>query len=606
MIFPRSRLHSESLLFGFLCIQKVALSSPIKIEDWQGLRQQLNGNLQPARPLAYPCFSQPGSSDDDNDTKGTSSACTTVRDAYLNASYRTSIYPGFFHTYNEGCISNATDQCLLSSDDPSAPVSGTCYQGLVSDYYIEVKEARDVETAFDFARRTGVALSLKASGHDYLGRSSIKGSLALWTRRLKEMTYHASFQKTTGNGTSSTVQAITLGAGVNLDEAYAFADQKNITLIGGSSSTVTVSGGWTLFGGHSVLSPRYGLGVDRVLEYNIVTPDGIYRTANARQNSDLFWALRGAGGAAFGVVLSTIIQVEPAMPLTVATISFPASPSNQLPFLELLINQSVSWAAEGWGGPLGSSYAALVHPGLLDLNATARTFSIIADYARSQQRPQPPSNISGSSSSAAPSSIELLHFPTWRAFYDAIIAPSNNPGIGQANLANFRVVRKRMQTTPSGRASLTALFSFFIARGLQPQILQTPPHLYHNDEPSSTSVHPAWRDSFWMVGVSLQHAWDASEAERKANATLLQTVSKEMVAAAPDGAHYPNEADPWLDGWQREFWGEENYERLMRVKKKYDPQGLIGCWKCVGFEEADGKRRGGADFECWRAFEGLA
>ncbi|KAI4158640.1 MAG: hypothetical protein L6R39_000495 [Caloplaca ligustica] len=594
---------SQLLLCTLLFLKSVAFPSANNAspQDWQRLKRQLNGNLQPARPLAYSCFPHAGSSDDTAHTP----ACTTVQENYLNASYRSSLYPGFFHTYNDGCVSNATDRCLLSPDDPSAQVEGTCSQGLVSDYYIEIESAQDVQTAFDFARHTGVALSLKASGHDYLGRSSIKGSLALWTRTLKEMTYHASFS--TGNR-SSVVQAVTLGAGVNLDEAYTFADQNNVTLIGGSSSTVTVSGGWTLFGGHSVLSPLYGMGVDRVLEFTIVTPDGILRTANAQENTRLFWALRGAGGAAFGVVLSTTIKVEPAMPLTVATISFPPSPTNQLPFLELLINESVSWAAEGWGGPLGSSYAALVHPGLLDLNATARTFSTIAEYARGQQQPQQPSNVSsstgnsnGTASSTAPS-INFLHFPTWRTFYEAIIEPSGNPGVGQTNFVDFRVMRKRMQTTSSGRKSLSALFRSLLAKGLQPQILQTPPHLYPNEQ-GSTSVHPAWRDSFWMVGTSLQYAWNASEAESQGNATLLQQVSKEMVAAAPDGAHYPNEADPWLDEWQKEFWGE-NYARLMQVKKEYDPQGLIGCWKCVGYEAQS--KRGGEDFSCWQAFEGLA
>lgn len=63
-------------------------------------------------------------------------------------------------------------------------------------------------------------------------------------------------------------------------------------------------------GGHSVLSPVYGLGVDRVLQYKIVTPDGQLRTANECQNSDLFWALRGGGGGTFGVVLEATHKAE--------------------------------------------------------------------------------------------------------------------------------------------------------------------------------------------------------------------------------------------------------------------------------------------------------
>ena len=511
--------------------------------DWQSLKQQLNDNLQPAHPLAFPCF--PGA--DGQNTTGVASACVEVQDNYLNASYRTSVYHGFFHTYNDGCVSNATEQCLLSPDEPSAAVSRSCYQGVVSDHYVEIRDAKDVQTAFAFARRTGVTLSIKASGHDYLGRSSIKGSLALWTRNLKQTTYHPSFrpQNVTGKNPPG-VQAVTLGAGINFDEAYVFADKINVTLVGGSSPTVAISGGWGLFGGHSVLSPLYGMGADRVLEFTLVTPDGILRTANAYTNPDLFWALRGAGGAAFGVVLSTTIKVEPAMPLTLAEISFPATASNQLPFLELLVNQSVSWAAKGWGGPLGTTYTALVHPGLLDLNATARTFSPVADYARRQQQPN-------SSSSTAPS-ISFTHFPNWYAFYKTVIAPTGTTGIAQPNFANFCVMPKRLQLTSGGRKSLMTFFQSLLDANLQPQILQTPPNLYPY-EPGSTSVHPAWRDSYWMVGTGLQYAWNASDAERKAKATLLQQVSKDAFAAAPDGANYPNEADPWLPEWQNAFWG---------------------------------------------------
>ena len=569
--FPRFLLLSSLLSF---------VNSAPSVNDWNSLQQQLNGNLQSAHPLAYPCFPHP----DGQNTTDLAAERVEVQENFLNASYRTSVYQGFFHTYNDGCVSNATDQCLLSPDDPFAAISGTCTQGLVSEYYIEVRGASDVQTAFAFAKRTGVALSIKASGHDYLGRSSINGSLALWTRNLKQMTFHPSFQPSgTQNNNPSGVQAITLGAGVNLDEVYFFADQNNVTFIGGSSPTVTAAGGWSLFGGHSVLSPLYGLGADRVLEITVVTPDGVLRTANRYTNPDLFWALRGAGGGAFGVVLSMTVKVEPAMPLTLAEILFDATPSNQLPFLELLIDQSVTWAADGWGGPMGSSYVALVHPGTLDLNDTAHTFSAVAEYAQRQQN--------GSSAS-----INYLHFPTWYSFYKAVIAPSGAPGIGQPNFVHLKVMPKSAQLTASGRQGLVAYFKSLLDADLQLQILQTPPNLYEY-EAGSTSVHSAWRDSFWMVGPSLQYAWNASEVERKGNATLLQQVSKE----APGGAVYPNESSPWVEDWESAYWGN-GYARLLEVKKKYDPSGLINCWKCVGFQEGI---RTDEEFGCWEAYAGL-
>ena len=68
-------------------------------------------------------------------------------------------------------------------------------------------------------------------------------------------------------------------------------------------------------GGYSLLSPVYGLAVDRVVQIKVVTPDGRFRTANECQDADLFWALRGGGGNAFGIVTELAVRVEPQLTL---------------------------------------------------------------------------------------------------------------------------------------------------------------------------------------------------------------------------------------------------------------------------------------------------
>lgn len=83
---------------------------------------------------------------------------------------------------------------------------------------------------------------------------------------------------------------LTIRNGVSSDEATAFATEHNSTLLFGSSPTVSVSGGWILGAGYNVLPPVYGSGIDRLIRFTIVTPDGILRTTNAFQNTDLFWA----------------------------------------------------------------------------------------------------------------------------------------------------------------------------------------------------------------------------------------------------------------------------------------------------------------------------
>lgn len=47
---------------------------------------------------------------------------------------------------------------------------------------VEIKTAADVQSAFEFARETGTLLSIKNTGHDFIGRSVLKNSLALYVR----------------------------------------------------------------------------------------------------------------------------------------------------------------------------------------------------------------------------------------------------------------------------------------------------------------------------------------------------------------------------------------------------------------------------------------
>ncbi|KAK2051001.1 FAD-binding domain-containing protein [Colletotrichum caudatum] len=546
--------------------------------DWQTLNDAVRGRLFTAEPLGRPCFSVFNGDDVEPDEV----QCAVVEAKYRNGTIGTDSYANFLHTYNEACASNVTDQCIPPIDDSGAgSVPGQCNQGSISERYITVADAEDVQAALDFARRTGMTLSVKASGHDYTARSSRKGSLALWTRKLDSLEYVPSF--TPFGSSAPPVQAVKIGAGVNLGEAYEFADRHNATFIGGSSATVTAAGGYTLFGGHGVLTPIYGMGSDRVLEFRIVTPDGELRTANEATNPDLFWALRGAGGAAFGVVLDATFKVEPIIPLTLSLMRFNPTPANTPPFLSLLMNRSVDWADEGWGGSMSSSTLALITPDL-DLDAANRSMEPVAAYVMSQG-----------------GSTILEQHPSFYSFYTKYMAPLSSTGEGTADFGTFRVLPKRLHSSEEGRDAVASTFQTILDAGLVPYIFQTAPTRYAY-APGSTSVHPAWRDSYWLIGTSI--SWKSNYAgieERTRAASMLKEVSRNLTALAPEGSVYPNEADPWIENWRQEFWGSESYDKLLEIKRKYDPHGLINCWKCVGFDDI--QMETDPAFRCMGAFK---
>lgn len=571
--FAQGRRALLSFCYILPCLVSGAASIPTGA-DWKALAYAVSGNLHAAVPLAKPCFS----TFNGQSVSVEQAECATLEQNYLNGTFRTGQYAGFYHPYGDGCMSNATNQCVLDPAKPNASTAGEqCNSGILSPYYIRVTGAADVQAAYIFARRTGTSLSIKATGHDYVTRSSLAGSLALWTRNLKTMTFHPAFTPA-GYSSAPPVHAITLGAGVNGDEAQAFAAANNVTITSPSTSTVAIVGGWSLYGGHSVLTPTLGLGADRLLEITMVTPDGKLRVCNAVQHADLFWALRGAGAGAFGVVLGATVKAEPTIPVTFTLMTFSPTADNQVSFLELLINSTVTWANDGWGGPMSPASIALVNPHM-DLEAATVSMANASAFVKANN-----------------GTVRIQHFDAFYDFYSEFIAPSVG-GIGQNHLLNFRVLPKSMHTTPDGRAKLLAYLQKQVEANIAMTLFQTAPFNY-NYTAGSSSVHPAWRDSYWDIGTDMQFAWNATTEERRVTARNLQQHSIELVNLAPDGCAYPNEANPWQKDWQNQFWGPD-YRRLAAIKQKYDPYKLLDCWRCVGFQE------GKPAYDCIAAFDGL-
>jgi hypothetical protein len=96
-----------------------------------------------------------------------------------------------------------------------------------------------------------------------------------------------------------------------------------LATVGGTVSHTGV-GGLTLGGGFGWLGRKYGFVVDNLLSVDVVTADGGFLTANADENPDLFWAIRGGGGN-FGVITSFEYRVHEVGPIVVAGMAlFPA------------------------------------------------------------------------------------------------------------------------------------------------------------------------------------------------------------------------------------------------------------------------------------------
>lgn len=155
-----------------------------------------------------------------------------------------------------------------------------------------------------FARDTGVRLIVKGTGHDWPGRSKGPGSLEIWTHRLRGIIFSAQNHSTSDNGQ---VRSLQIAAGMQWRDIYAYAAERNLTVVGGGDPNVGI-GGWIMGGGHGPISSLYGLGADQVLQMEVVTADGEYRVIDDACCPDLFWALRGGGGSTYAVMLSATVK----------------------------------------------------------------------------------------------------------------------------------------------------------------------------------------------------------------------------------------------------------------------------------------------------------
>jgi FAD/FMN-containing dehydrogenase len=99
------------------------------------------------------------------------------------------------------------------------------------------------------------------------------------------------------------------GAGLTAGEVTAALAEHGMAVPFGDTGTVGIAG-LTLGGGIGWLARKYGLAIDSLVAAEIVTADGRVLTASADEHPDLFWALRGGGGN-FGIVTRFSYRLSP-------------------------------------------------------------------------------------------------------------------------------------------------------------------------------------------------------------------------------------------------------------------------------------------------------
>ena len=157
--------------------------------------------------------------------------------------------------------------------------------------------ANDVIASVRLAREHDLSVAVRGGGHSVAGKSVCDDGLMIDLSRMKGVRVDASHK------TVRAETGLTLGELDCETQVFGFATPLGIV-------SVTGIGGLTLGGGIGWLNGKHGLACDNVVSFEVVTADGALLSANADENDDLYWGLRGGSGN-FGVVTAMHYRLHP-------------------------------------------------------------------------------------------------------------------------------------------------------------------------------------------------------------------------------------------------------------------------------------------------------
>jgi FAD/FMN-containing dehydrogenase len=162
---------------------------------------------------------------------------------------------------------------------------------------VQCADVADVITCVNFARENNILLAVRSGGHNAGGLGICDDGLVI---DLSLMKY---------TNVDPVAKTVIAGGGCTWGDIDHATHAFGLATPSGIVSTTGV-GGLTLGGGIGHLSRHYGLTIDNLLSVDMVLADGSFVTANADQNEDLYWAVRGGGGN-FGVVTAFKFKLHP-------------------------------------------------------------------------------------------------------------------------------------------------------------------------------------------------------------------------------------------------------------------------------------------------------
>jgi len=432
---------------------------------------------------------------------------------------------------------------LIQPGDADYDTARKVYNGMFDKhpaFIARCTDVADVIASVNFARENNLLLAIKGGGHNAAGLGMCDDGLVIDLSPMKGI-FVDPFGKT------ALVQT-----GCTLGDVDHATHKFGLALPGGIVSTTGVSG-LTLGGGLGYITRQCGLTIDNLLEAGVVLADGSYVKASARENPDLFWALRGGGGN-FGVVTSFLFKLHAIETVYGGPMLWDINESKEVlnwyrDFIKTApdnINGFFAFLSVPPGAPFPEHLHLKKMCGIV--------WCYTGDASKAEEVFKPIRNFK----TPALDFVGPIPFPALQSMFDPILPP----GLQWYWKADF-----------VNELSDEAI-DLHIEHGLKMPTWQSTMHLYPIDGAASrvAKEDTAWnyRDATWaevIVGIDPDPA----------NSGLITQWAKDYWNAL----HPYSAGGAYINFMMDEGEGEvknsyaDNYEKLVRAKTKYDPNNLF-------------------------------
>jgi FAD/FMN-containing dehydrogenase len=391
-----------------------------------------------------------------------------------------------------------------------------------------------VQGMVNWARDNAVPFALRSGGHCYEDFSE-SDSVVIDTRMMNDI------------NVDTTNQVVTVGAGAALGDIYMALKDTDFAIAAGSCPTVGIAG-HLLGGGFGFLGRANGLASDNLQSIDVVNPAGDIVTADANNNTDLFWASRGGGGGTFGAATQFRIGLIPIGNVQVFKVTWILRESRAARVFK-------AWQTWAPNAPNAiTTFCRISKTGAGNINVHCAGQSTGTATALRNE-------LSNLTSVDPPTDALVIET---RSFWGAVVHFAG----GFAYTSDLFKGKSDYLTSPMSDDGIATLMGPLLVRGIT-AICDS----YGGAVNAVAAADTAFAHRAGTL-YSIQYAstWDdpALTAARLCEMSALYDAMRPYVS----GSAYVNYCDLDLANWAQAYWGQ-NLTRLQAIKSAFDPQSLF-------------------------------